>query len=121
MKGNQFPLISNSCTTGHKLQGCTVDDILVNSWHYAANWVYVVLSRVRTMAGLYIREPLSKDLSKYKKPSAMKQMIESFKERIGMKMLSEDDYAALDAMIDHVMPENPGRSVNAGAGTSVPF
>ena len=120
MKGNQFPLISNSCTTGHKLQGCTVDDILVNSWHYAANWVYVVLSRVRTMAGLYIREPLSKDLSKYKKPSAMKQMIESFKERIGMKMLSEDDYAALEA-IDHVMPENPGRSVNAGAGTSVPF
>ena len=62
MKGHQFPIISNSCTTGQKLQGCTVDSILANDWYYGANWVYVVLSRVRTMKGLYIRKPLSKDL-----------------------------------------------------------
>jgi hypothetical protein len=31
MKGLQFPLTSNSATMGHKLQGCTVDEILVNN------------------------------------------------------------------------------------------
>lgn len=41
MKGLQFPIISNTCTTGHKLQGCTVDSILTNDWYYGANWVYV--------------------------------------------------------------------------------
>ena len=37
MRGEQFPIISNSCTTGHKLQGCTVDAILANDWYYGAN------------------------------------------------------------------------------------
>ena len=55
IRGDQFPIISNSCTTGHKLQGCTVDTIIANDWYYGANWVYVVLSRVKTMSGLYIR------------------------------------------------------------------
>ena len=36
-KGTQFPLISNSCTTGHKLQGCSVDAIYVNDWFYGVN------------------------------------------------------------------------------------
>jgi hypothetical protein len=65
MKGKQFPIISNSCTTGHKLQGCSVEDILINDFHYQVNWPYVVLSRVRTMKGLYLRECLSEDLNKY--------------------------------------------------------
>jgi hypothetical protein len=29
MKGNQFPLISNSSTTGHKLQGCTLRQLAI--------------------------------------------------------------------------------------------
>ena len=54
MKGTQFPIISNSCTTGHKLQGYTVPKILVNDWYYGTNWAYIVLSRVKTMDGLYL-------------------------------------------------------------------
>ena len=68
VKGTQFPLISNSCTTGHKLQGCTVQSILANTWYYGANWAYVVLSCVKTMNGLHMRKPLSKDLKKYFQP-----------------------------------------------------
>ena len=49
---------------------------------------------------------VSKDLLKYQ----MKQIIKSFKERIGMKMLSEEDYEALDA-VDHVMPETSETSI----------
>ena len=92
MKGRQFPIISNSCTTGHKLQGCTVDSILANDWYYGANWVYVVLSRVKTMKGLYIRKPLSKDLKKYEKPTAMKEMLQKFKDTISVQMLDEEEY-----------------------------
>ena len=44
MRGEQFPIISNSCTTGHKLQGCTVDSILANDWYYGANWPYAFFS-----------------------------------------------------------------------------
>jgi hypothetical protein len=47
MKGMQFPLISNLCTTGHKLQGCGVDNLFVDEWFYGQNWPYVVLSRVK--------------------------------------------------------------------------
>ena len=44
MKGTQFPLISNICTTGHTLQRCGVDNLLVDEWFYGQNWPYVVLS-----------------------------------------------------------------------------
>jgi hypothetical protein len=46
---------SNNATTGHKLQGMSKDVIIVESWPTASmfkNWEYVVLSRVRTLAGL---------------------------------------------------------------------
>ena len=95
MCGTQFPLISNSATTGHKLQGCTIDSILVNNWKYVSNWAYVVLSRVRTMAGLYLREKLSTDLEVYKMPQAMKNMIQKFRDTVSLPDLSEEDYAVL--------------------------
>jgi hypothetical protein len=42
-------------TTGHKLQGMTKDALVVNEWNYrCANWVYIVLSRVRTCKGLFL-------------------------------------------------------------------
>ena len=46
MKGMQLPFISNSATTGHKLQGATLAAIFVSCWSYKTNWPYVVLSRV---------------------------------------------------------------------------
>lgn len=52
--GVQFPLVSNDATTGHKLHGTTIASITINNWRYQSNWPYVVLSRVKTMNGLFI-------------------------------------------------------------------
>jgi hypothetical protein len=58
----QIPVNSNIATTGYKLQGMTKDALVVNEWDYrCANWVYVVLSRVRTRKGLFLTKPLDLD------------------------------------------------------------
>jgi hypothetical protein len=95
MKGYQFPLISNSCTTGHKLQGCTVDSLLVNDWHYGQNWTYVVLSRVKKMSGLYLRNELSTDLSKYAMDTHMLAMLDTFRRSVPLTILHDADYNRL--------------------------
>ena len=50
------------CFERHKLQGCTLDYLFVHTWNYSTIWVYVVLSRVRTMDNLYFREELHKKM-----------------------------------------------------------
>lgn len=92
MQGTQFPLVSNSATTGHKLQGSTVKTLLVNDWRYQSNWVYVVLSRVKKMQGLFIRSPLSEDISKYDLPENMLRMIGRFKETQLVQTLPDATY-----------------------------
>ncbi len=73
-KMKQIPANSNDATMGHKLQGMSKDVIVVMSWPtwgLAAmfkNWEYVVLSRVRTLSGLYLVEPIDKE--KLFKPSS---------------------------------------------------
>jgi len=55
----QFPVILNTATTGHKLQGQTVESLLINNWYYGNNWQYViVLSRTTTLQGLFLRQEL---------------------------------------------------------------
>lgn len=69
----QFPINLNDATTGHKLQGMSKDVVIITSWPKGGlsalfkNWEYVVLSRVRTIEGLYLFEPI--DLEKSFKPS----------------------------------------------------
>jgi hypothetical protein len=92
MKGSQFPIISNSATTGHKLQGYTALFLLVLQWFYHVNWAYTVLSRVRTMAGLYMMRPLSRDLKKYEMPKEMKNMVAAFRDKLPMRMFSSSEY-----------------------------
>ena len=60
----QFGLLVNIVTTDHKLQGMSKDIIIVSDWDYrTSNWLYVVLSRVITLSGLYSKKPL--DSKKY--------------------------------------------------------
>ncbi|KAL7525569.1 hypothetical protein ACHAWF_001422 [Thalassiosira exigua] len=55
----QIPVNSNIATTRHTLQGMSKDTLIVNSWSYGfENWIYVVLSRVRTLSGLFLCKPL---------------------------------------------------------------
>ena len=72
-KMKQFQIISNDATTGHKLQGISKDLIVITSWPTGGlaamfkNWEYVVLSRVRTISGLFLIKPI--DMDKSFKPS----------------------------------------------------
>ena len=69
----QIPINMNGATTGHKLQGMSVDKLLVVLWSFMENWIYVVLSRVRTLKGLYLLKPLPKNsLEKFVVPPELK-------------------------------------------------
>ena len=54
----QLPVNMNNATTGHKLQGMSKDKLIVVSWSFIANWIYVVLSCVRTLKGLFLLKPV---------------------------------------------------------------
>jgi hypothetical protein len=58
----QFPAVVNFATTGHKLQGKSMDELLIAEWSKVKNWAYVVLSRVRTLAGLFLETPIPADM-----------------------------------------------------------
>ena len=60
MRGTQLPIICNNATTGHKLQGATIATLFVHSWSNVRNWTYVVLSRVKSLKGLFLRRKLEK-------------------------------------------------------------
>ncbi len=72
----QIPANTNDASTGHKLQGMSKDVIFVTSWPTGfKNWEYVVLSRARTLSGLYLVKPM--DMNKSFKPSIqLKKYIE---------------------------------------------
>ncbi len=64
----QIPANTNNVTTGHKLQGMSKDVIIVTSWPTGfKNWECVVLSRARTLSGLYLVEAIN--MNKSFKPS----------------------------------------------------
>lgn len=58
----QFLITPNHATTGHKLQGKTVKSLIVREWTKSRNWLYVVLSRVTTLNGLFLLQPIPKDI-----------------------------------------------------------
>lgn len=66
LKMYQFPILINHATTVHKLQGQTKKSLYVTNYSYQRNWVYVALSRVQTMDGLFLR--LRLDRSKNFRP-----------------------------------------------------
>ena len=78
MKAKQLPMVSNTATTGHKLQGASKDNLYIPFWHYGTpNWPYVMISRVRTRFGLFIGEPLDPDKD-YKLDSRITSMLRKF-------------------------------------------
>ena len=54
----QFPLNCANARTIHKLQGRSLHAIVISTWDYTDNWIYVALSRVKTLNGLFLRLPL---------------------------------------------------------------
>ena len=99
MKATQLPVLINNATTGHKLQGSGVDSLFVHNWSYVTNWVYVMLSRVKTRAGLFCRKELSKDLQKYAVPEALQSMLHCFRSR-APTYWSDEQYEDLFSIIN---------------------
>jgi hypothetical protein len=55
----QFPINNDLATTGHKLQGKTKKVLIISQLNYSTpNWIYVVLSRVTSLSGLFLLQPL---------------------------------------------------------------
>ena len=80
----QIPVNSSDAITGHKLQGLTKDQLIVYSWNRCTSWIYVVISRVRTLEGLFLLKGLRlKDI----KPPSMDYL--AFMKR--MKRLEKTD------------------------------
>eukprot|EP00956_Cyclotella_meneghiniana_P001825 scaffold2004_cov63-Cyclotella_meneghiniana.AAC.4 len=69
LKMRLLPVNISTASTGHKLQGRSKDTLIITSWpnfknnYIFNNWEYVVLSRVRTLSGLYLFQPIDVDKS----------------------------------------------------------
>lgn len=81
MKATQLPLLHNNATTGHKLQGAGVDQLFVHKWSAVTNWSYVMLSRVKTLNGLFARDTLPDDMTLYALKPAYRKMIHNLSEK----------------------------------------
>ena len=57
-----LPVVLNHATTGHKLQGKSVNELVIAEWSAVKNWAYVVLSRVRTLDGLYLLNEIPRNI-----------------------------------------------------------
>ncbi len=98
---------SNDATTGHKLQGMSKDAIIVSLWPTGSlavmfkNWEYVVLSRVRTLSGLYLVKPIDMDKSFQSSPQLASYMdkIRKFKN----EMLEKRQQAISKTFSNYVM------------------
>ena len=84
-----------------ELQGMSKDILIVNDWNYrCVNWIYVVLSRVRTLAGLYLMKPLDLERS-FNVPQNLirfEQRLKDTKERPILDMLGYQSNAEIDTM-----------------------
>jgi hypothetical protein len=63
-KIEQFPINLSLAITGHKLQGMILDMLILCETNMTPNWLYVLLSRVTSLKGLFLMKPLSKDMFK---------------------------------------------------------
>jgi len=83
MNITQFGMNINHATTGHKLQGKSLNELFISNWSYTRNWPYVLLSRVRTLEGLFIRQPIKsgsgKNCRDYTMPRELTEMLLLFR------------------------------------------
>jgi len=69
-----FPIVINHATTGHKLQGKSLEKLVIAQWSKIKNWAYVVISRVKTLEGLFLTEPIPEDIDFAPAPKYLEMM-----------------------------------------------
>jgi len=57
-----FLVVLNHATIGHKHQGKSLDALVIAQWSKTKNWAYVVISRVQTLAGLFLTSRIPEDI-----------------------------------------------------------
>ena len=67
----QFEVLPALAPTGHKCQALKLDNLIIGplSTQYMygeCGWIYVCLSRVRSLDTIYLMKPLPTNISKYK-------------------------------------------------------
>jgi hypothetical protein len=55
---NLYSVVIIHGTTGNKLQGESMDALVIAEWSKVKNWACVVLSSVRSLAGLFLIKPI---------------------------------------------------------------
>ena len=90
MRLSVFPVVINHATTGHKLQGKSLDELVIAEWSAVKNWVYVVLSRVRKLEGLFLTSPIPDDIDFAPAEKYLEMMI-----RLRNTILSTPDQVAM--------------------------
>jgi hypothetical protein len=60
----QFAVNMSLATTGHKLQGMTMDLLILAEISLMPNWLHVIMSRVTLLKGLYLMQPLTTEIFK---------------------------------------------------------
>ena len=80
----QFLVNTANARTIHKLQGRSLENVLIHTWDYTGNWIYVALSRVRVMKGLFLCQPLH-----HEKCKGMSQEVRHFMEKLEKKRPGE--------------------------------
>ena len=104
LKITQIPMTLNHATTGHKLQGKTIEeDLLVEEWatRNIKNWAYVVLSRVRRIDQLYLKYPIPNDHDEQPDGKMVKMM-----ERLRKTKLCKADSAGIADLRKKIRAEN---------------
>jgi hypothetical protein len=76
----QFPVVCANARTCHKLQGRTIENLVISTFANREAWVYVALSRVTTIKGLYLRVPLA-NTSKLGMTEKMKRFMAMWREK----------------------------------------
>ena len=76
----QFPVVVPFARTIDKLQGRTLDCVVIVSWYYTGNWMYGALSRMKSLNGLFLLMPLE-----HHKCKGMPHALRTFWEKIREK------------------------------------
>ena len=69
-------------------------NLFIHNWSYVTNWIYVMLSRVRTNKGQFLWHPLCTNLQTYAVPKGYIKMMNNFASK-APSIWSEDQYRHL--------------------------
>ena len=80
-----FAITANHATTCHKLQGKSKESLIIGEWATnVSNWIYVILSRVKTLDGLFLTSKIPEN-AETKPPKALIEMLDRLRSKLAFK------------------------------------